>query len=105
MDKLEKSIYYCELYNFYRKLLTKKRNQIFYDYYFKDIGLTEISENLKISRQAVLDSIKKTEIMLDDYEKKLKLYNIFNKQKEIINNIQKTNNTTLIDKILVQWEE
>lgn len=105
MDKLEKSIIFCELYNFYKNLITEKQRQIFYDYYFKDIGLTEISENLKISRQAVLDSIKKTEKMLEEYEKKLKLHSIFSTQKELVDDIKKSKDISLIDNFLLLWEE
>ena len=39
-----------------------------------DLTLSEIAENLSVSRNAVFDQIKKTVSILEDYESKLKVY-------------------------------
>lgn len=59
------------LYSQYAPLLTAKQKDIFSMYYKEDYSLGEISSILKISRQSVFDSLKRTEKSLRDYEKKL----------------------------------
>lgn len=105
MSDLEKNIYISNLFNFYKKLLTQKQQDIFYDYYYNDIGLSEISLEKGISRQAVLDSIKKTENLLLEYENKLKLYEIYINQTNLITEIQKSKNYSDIVNILKLWED
>ena len=53
-----------------------------------DLSVSEISENDKISKAAVSDSIKKSIQKLLNYEKKLNLYS---KQKEIIKYLDSIN--------------
>ena len=62
------------LYDFYEKLLTEKQKTVL-DFYLNDnYSLTEISEKINISRQAVHDIIKRTTLKLEDFENKLGLY-------------------------------
>jgi predicted DNA-binding protein YlxM (UPF0122 family) len=105
MSTLEKNIYYSNLFNFYKNLLTEKQQSIFYNYYYLDIGLTEISQELNISRQAVLDSLKKTEKLLNSYEEKLKLFKIYNSIENLVNEIQLNKNFNKLNEILKLWEE
>ena len=57
----------------YGSLLTERQREIITQYYDYDLSLMEISQNLSISRQAVLDAIKKGSEQLKDYESKLKI--------------------------------
>lgn len=61
------------LYSQYAPLLTEKQRDIISMYYEEDYSLGEISQILKISRQSVYDSLKRSENALKDYEAKLKL--------------------------------
>ncbi len=74
---LEKMIQISMLYDFYGQLLTEKQREIMHYYYEDDYSLGEIAENLEISRQAVYDTIKKSEKILKEYEEKLQLYERF----------------------------
>ena len=56
MDKNIKISILCQIYG---KLLTEKQYQVLDDYYNNDLSLSEIAENLNITRQAVRDNIKK----------------------------------------------
>lgn len=56
------------LYEIYGKLLTKKQQSIFEEYYLFNLSLREIAENKKISYQAVRDSIKTSEESLNHFE-------------------------------------
>lgn len=105
MSDLEKNIYISNLFNFYGKLLTDKQRNIFFSYYYLDIGLTEIAEELNISRQAVLDTIKKTENILKTYEDKMGLSKLYSKQTELIEDIQKNKDLNKLSEILKLWEE
>ena len=76
------------LFDFYCKLLTEKQRDIFELYYFQDLSLGEIADYYNISRQAVYDVIKRTEILLYDYEEKLKLYESFLFKKNKLNDMR-----------------
>lgn len=66
-------LYYTELYDIYKKLLTNKQQQYFEDYYFNNFSLSEMSENYAISRNAISKQLNVIRDKLDDYEKKLEL--------------------------------
>ncbi len=102
---LEKSLEICQKYDFYKNLLTKKQQNIFESYFYQDIGLTEISENEKITKQTVLDTLKTTEKNLNEYDKKLNLTKIYSKQKNLIDQIKTSGNTKILDNILNVWED
>ena len=75
------------LYDFYGQLLTNKQQELFELYYYDDLSLREISDQLNITRQAVYDNIKRAEKLLNHYEDKLKLVDKFNQQQYMINKI------------------
>ena len=68
-DYMDKSVEFTMLYEIYGKLLTKKQQEIFEEYYLYNLSLREIAENKKISYQAVRDSIKSSEQTLTNFEK------------------------------------
>lgn len=73
--------YHISLYEIYNELLTEKQKKYFEAYYLDDLSLSEIAENLNVSRNAVFDQIKKTATILEEYEVKLHL---LEKQNKII---------------------
>ncbi len=60
-----------ELFDVYGELLSPKQSQIFICYYEDNLSLSEIADNLSISRNAVYDALKKAETSLKNYEEKL----------------------------------
>ena len=50
---MDKVLYYNNLFSIYQKLLTLKEQNIFSLYYEENLSLSEIAENLGISRSAV----------------------------------------------------
>lgn len=70
------------LFDFYGELLTEKQKQVFALHYQDDLSLTEIGEELSVSRQAIRDQLKRTEKILLDYEQKLGLVARFQAQKK-----------------------
>lgn len=70
------------LYDFYGQLLTEKQIEVFDLHYNNDYSLSEIAEELNISRQGVYDAIKRAREVLNDLESKLGLVRKFMLQKE-----------------------
>ncbi|WDV47667.1 YlxM family DNA-binding protein [Clostridiaceae bacterium M8S5] len=65
------------LFDFYGNLLSKKQYEAVELYYIHDLSLSEISEQLNISRQGVYDNIKRAEKKLYSFEEKLGLVKKF----------------------------
>lgn len=70
---LEKRERINELFAVYGGLLTDKQREILSSYYVYDLSLSEISENLGISRAAISDALKKGEEHLEKYEAELQV--------------------------------
>lgn len=87
--ELEKTLRMNILFSFYGKLLTSKQSEYMSDYYEKDFTLAEIADNYGVSRQAVYDSINRTESVLNDYENKLQLVEEFEYRQDIVKKIRK----------------
>ncbi len=80
----EKIVQIALLFDFYGQLLTEKQIDIIDMHYNNDLSLSEISEQVGISRQGVYDTLKRAEKTLFEYEDKLGLVNRFLKQKEAL---------------------
>ncbi len=78
-----------EYLDWYGTLLTEKQLEICNLYFKEDFSLSEISENYEISRAAVLDTIKRSENILSEYEKKLNLIEKYHARQEIYGKIKK----------------
>lgn len=74
---LEKVSQIVLLKDFYGPLLTQKQQAILNLYYENDFSLSEIADDMNISRQAVFDLVKRAENQLLQYEEKLGLLNRF----------------------------
>ena len=85
---INKTIEMNEYLDWYGVLLTQKQQDICELYFKEDLSLSEISENYDISRAAVLDTIKRSQKILEDYEKKLKLIEKYHTRKEIYDKIK-----------------
>lgn len=70
---LEAMIRMNQLFSYYQTLLTEKQQGMLSMYYEEDYSLAEIAEHYEISRQAVHDTIKRSEKALEQYEATLKL--------------------------------
>lgn len=71
---LEKVDRIGSLFELYGELLTPRQKELTVYYYFDDLSLAEIAEELGISRQAVFFGLKRAEEVLESYEEKLGLY-------------------------------
>ena len=65
------------LYDFYGELLTERQQQVYESVVLEDYSLSEVAENLGISRQGVHDMIKRCNHTLEEYESRLHLVEKF----------------------------
>ena len=79
--------YIILLYDYYMELFNDKQREYFEDYYFNNLSLGEISDNIGISRNAIHKVIKNMEEKLLFYEDKLQLYSKSIKLNKIIDMI------------------
>lgn len=69
---MAKDLQFIMLLDCYGEFLTDRQRQVSEFYYGEDLSLSEISELSGITRQAVRDSIKRSEEILLDMESKLR---------------------------------
>ena len=76
MEELKKTVMFGDLFELYGKLLSPSQQQVASLYFNEDLTLTEIAENMQVSRQAIYDSLKKSEKKLLEIESKVGALNI-----------------------------
>ncbi len=104
------------LLDFYGQLLTERQYEILDLHYNNDYTLSEIAEQLNISRQGVYDNEKRGRALLVEYENKLGLLNKFSLQRQKTEQVQKLfenidmtelnqHNKTIVDRVKRELEE
>ncbi len=58
------------LFDYYGDLLTERQKTCFDLHYNQDLSLSEIAQELSVSRQAVYDNLSRTEALLQNMEQK-----------------------------------
>ncbi len=99
METLEKKEQLNELFDIYQSLLTDKQVEYFRYYYQDDYSLQEISDILKVSRNAIFDQLKKVEAHLFSYEEKLNILKRKQKRLEILDQLDESGDLKLIDQL------
>lgn len=84
---MEKSVHVSMLLEIYGKLLTEKQNDIIDLYYNDNLSLSEIAEELGITRQGVHKNLVDAENKLFDYEEKLMVLKSKLERQELIDRI------------------
>lgn len=84
LEKLEQFVLLKDIYG---ALLTEKQSRILKDYYENDFSLSEIADDMQISRQAVYDLVKRSEHQLLQYETKLGLLEKFRETRRCLDSI------------------
>ena len=70
---MDKNVEVTLLLDFYGNMLTERQREIMTLYYEDNLSLSEVAEELGISKQGVSDSIKRSEKTLYETETKLQL--------------------------------
>ena len=74
---MEKFVEQTLLYDFYGELLTERQQQVYESVVLEDYSLSEVAEDLGISRQGLHDMIKRCNHTLEEYESRLHLVEKF----------------------------
>jgi predicted DNA-binding protein YlxM (UPF0122 family) len=82
---LEKVAWINLLNDFYGQLLTRRQQDFMELYYGQNLSLGEIAGEFKVTRQAVHDTLKRAEQLLNAYEAKLGLVEKFNSERKKLN--------------------
>ena len=89
VSEIDNMAYESLLYDFYGSLLTDKQREIMELYHEENYSIVEIADELKVSKQAIFDSLKKSDRILRDYEAKLGLMMSLLKTRELIGDVEK----------------
>ena len=84
---MEKIVEQTLLYDFYGELLTERQQQVYESVVLENYSLSEVAEELGISRQGVHDMIRRCNKSLEDYEAKLHLVEKFMSVKKKVHEI------------------
>lgn len=71
MKQVSDVVKFGDLFELYGKLLPPSQMQVANMYFNEDLTISEIAENLNVSRQAIFDSLKKSEKKLTLIENKV----------------------------------
>jgi len=93
---MEKIVEQGLLYDFYGELLTKHQRKIYEDAVNNDYSLSEMADELGITRQGVHDLLKRCDKTLQNYEEKLHLIQKFISIKEKITKINEITNMLVV---------
>ena len=106
-NDLERTMRMNYLYDFYHSLLTEKQQRYVEMYYLEDLQLTEIAENLDVTRQAVYDNLKRTSELLEHYEKNLSMYKNYLHRVQLLETLKEKLGEVPsdIEKIFLELEE
>lgn len=88
-DILKKKEHVILLMDMYRDLLTDKQNQYLSLYFEEDLSLSEVADDLGVSKNAVYDNIKRAVKSLERYEEKLGLLAKHKERLALIDKIEK----------------
>ena len=99
---MEEKIYYAELFEIYKGLLTAKQKEVFEMHFLLDFSLAEISEEKGISRQNVNDAISSAKKKLEELERELKVKNRNDLLKELEKQADSFNiNQRICDRVML----
>ncbi len=97
--ELEDFVQFGQLFEIYGGLLSNDRQSICLDYFSYNMTLAEIAEQRNISRQAVLDAVKKSCKKLQAFENELGLFAKRTKLKKLLEEIAQSSSKRVKEKV------
>ncbi|WP_288729283.1 YlxM family DNA-binding protein [uncultured Fusobacterium sp.] len=88
------------LLELYKNLLSEKQKEYLIQHFEKDYSLSEIANTHNVSRQAVSDNIKRGIKLLNEYEKKLKMFDQKRKLRERLESLEKDFRLEVLENIM-----
>lgn len=86
---MERIVEQAFLYDFYGELLTEHQRQVYEDFVLNNLSLSEIAQDMGVSRQGIHDMIRRCDKVLEGYESKLHLVEKFMDTGRKVKKIQK----------------
>lgn len=80
-----------DLLDWYEELLTSHQREVMHMYYHDDYSLREIAEILEISHNAVFDTVKRVEKILNSMEEKVGVLDFYQKHQQMISDLKALN--------------
>ena len=90
VDSMEQFLYLSELFDLYGALLTERQQRCLELHLYEDFSLSEIGEELGISRQAVYDNIHRAEAAMKSYEAKLGLAARYESERAVLSELDQS---------------
>ena len=97
--ELEKTEIMNNLLDLYGNLLTENQLNVMEMYYMDDLTLSEIGENLGITRSAVFDTVKKATALLEMYDAKLELVRKDKEKRLLIEEIENLSKEEIVSRL------
>jgi predicted DNA-binding protein YlxM (UPF0122 family) len=97
--ELEKTELMNNLLDLYGNLLTENQLNVMEMYYMDDLTLSEIGENLGITRSAVFDTVKKATALLEMYDAKLELVRKDKEKRLLIEEIENLSKEEIVSRL------
>ena len=88
LSEIDNMAYESLLFDFYGNLLTDKQREVMELYHEENYSIVEIARELKVSKQAIYENLKKSDSILRDYEAKLGLMWSLLETRELIESIE-----------------
>ncbi len=104
VSEIDNMAYESLLYDFYGVLLTDKQREVMELYHEENYSIVEIARELKVSKQAVYDNLRKSDRILRDYENKLGLMLSLLRTREVIGDVEKKIDEIISDDQLPEEE-
>ena len=90
VGSMEQFLYLSELFDLYGALLTERQQRCLELHLYEDFSLSEIGEELGISRQAVYDNIHRAEAAMKSYEAKLGLAARYESERAVLSELDQS---------------
>lgn len=88
VSEIDNMAYESLLYDFYGVLLTDKQREVMELYHEENYSIVEIARELKVSKQAIYDNLRKSDKILREYEAKLGLMMSLLETRELVESIE-----------------
>lgn len=88
VSEIDNMAYESLLYDFYGVLLTDKQREVMELYHEENYSIVEIARELKVSKQAIYDNLRKSDKILREYEAKLGLMMSLLETRELVESIK-----------------
>ena len=101
--RIDEHVLFDSLFDVYGGLLTERQYKVVYLHIREDFSLSEIAEELNITKQAVSDALNTARAKLEDYEQKLHMLAVSEKLERLVDALKHEKN--IPEAIKAQAEE